>query len=88
MTPVFLDTSGLIALTDTDDYWHAQALEVWKKLRLQKRRMITTSLILIELADGLAKVHFRSIAIQLRDALTTSEYVELVPVDDQPEAAG
>jgi hypothetical protein len=31
--------------------------------------------------DGLAKVHFRSIAIQLKDALTSSQNVEVVQVE-------
>jgi predicted nucleic acid-binding protein len=88
MTSVFLDTSGLIALTDTDDYWHSRAIEVWHDLLLRKRRLVTTSLVLIELADGLAKVHFRSVAIQLKEALTSSQNVELVQVDERLEAAG
>ncbi len=87
MTPVFLDTSGLIALTDTDDFWHSRAVRVWQDLLLQKRRLVTTSLILIELADGLAKVHFRSVAIQLKDALSSSQNVELIQVDERLEAA-
>lgn len=73
MTPVFLDTSGLIALTDTDDFWHSKAVEVWQDLLLRRRRLVTTSMILIELADGLAKVHFRSVAIRLKDALSSSQ---------------
>lgn len=87
MKPVFLDTSGLIALTDTDDYWHSKAFEVWQELLRRKRRLVTTSLILIELADGLAKVHFRSVAIQLRDALHSSQNVEVVQVDERREEA-
>ncbi len=87
MTPVFLDTSGLIALTDTDDAWHSKAAQVWQELLQGKRRLGTTSLVLIELADGLAKIHFRSIAVQLKDALTNSQNVELVQVDEALEAA-
>jgi predicted nucleic acid-binding protein len=88
MNSAFLDTSGLIALTDTDDYWHSQAIEVWRDLVLRKRRLVTTSLILIELADGLAKVNFRSIAFQLRDALKASQNVEIVQVDERLEEGG
>ncbi len=88
MTPVFLDTSGLIALTDSDDYWHSKAVQVWQDLLQQKRLLVTTSLVLIELADGLAKVHFRSIAVQLKDALVSAKNVELVHVDERHEAEG
>lgn len=88
MNPAFLDTSGLIALTDTDDYWHSQAVEVWKDLVQRKRHLVTTSVVLIELADGLAKVNFRSIAFQLRDALKSAQNVEVVQVDERLEKAG
>ena len=88
MSAVFLDTSGLIALTDADDYWHTKAVDVWKDLVRQKRQLVVSSLVLIELADGLAKVHFRKIAIQLKDALTGAPNVEFVRVDEQLEVAG
>ena len=88
MNPAFLDTSGLIALTDTDDYWHSQAVEVWKDLVQRKRRLVTTSVVLIELADGLAKVNFRSIAYQLRKALKSAQNVEIVQVDERLEKTG
>ena len=32
MTSVFLDTSGLIALVNTDDQWHHKAETVWAEL--------------------------------------------------------
>ena len=87
MKSVFLDTSGLIALTDSDDYWHSQAVEVWRDLLRRNQPLVTTSLILIELADGLAKIHFRSIAIKLRQALTSAKNVNVVQVDHRPEEA-
>ena len=88
MKSVFLDTSGLIALTDSDDYWHSQAVEVWRDLLRRNQPLVTTSLILIELADGLAKIHFRSIAIKLRQALTSAKNVNVVQVDHRLEEAG
>ncbi len=47
MKSVFLDTSGLIALTDSDDYWHSHAVAVWRDLLRRNQPLITTSLILI-----------------------------------------
>ncbi len=86
MMPVFLDTSGLIALTDKDDYWHASAVNAWQLVVASSRETVTTSLVLIELADGLAKVRFRQVAIQLVDALTKSASVEIVHVTQELES--
>lgn len=88
MIPVFLDTSGLIALTNTDDHWHARAKLVWHDLLRQKRTLVTSSLILIELADGLAKVNFRSVAVRLADALNASLNIEIIRASEAVEAAG
>ena len=87
-TPVFLDTSGLIALTDKDDYWHSKAVEAWSKVIAQGRSMVTSSVVLIELADGLCKVRFRSVALQLVDALNSSKSVDVVHVSPKLEAEG
>ncbi len=59
MTSVFLDTSGLIAFVNTDDQWHRRAEIVWAELSDSGADLITTSLVLIELADGLSRVHHR-----------------------------
>ena len=88
MTSVFLDTSGLVALVNTDDQWHQTAEATWTALTASATRLITSSLILIELTDGLSRVHQRGLAIQLVDALQMSDRVEIVQVDDRLEKAG
>jgi predicted nucleic acid-binding protein len=88
VTSVFLDTSGLIALVNTDDQWHRKAEMVWAVLSGSGAGLITTSLVLIELADGLSRVHHRGLAMQLVDALKRSIRVEIVPVDERLEKLG
>jgi len=88
VTSVFLDTSGLIALVNTDDQWHRKAEMVWAELSGSGAGLITTSLVLIELADGLSRVHHRGLAMQLVDALERSSRVEIVPVDERLEERG
>ena len=83
MNSVFLDTCGLIALVNADDQWHRKAEIVWAALWESAARLITSSLVVIELADGLSRVHHRGLAIQLVDALERSERVEIVQVDRQ-----
>ena len=39
MNPVFLDTSGLIAVVNTDDQWHASAEHVWGDLIAANARL-------------------------------------------------
>jgi len=56
---VFLDTSGLIALVNTDDHWHRKAETVWDELTESAAHPTTCSLVLIELADGLSRIHHR-----------------------------
>lgn len=88
MTTAFLDTSGLIALVNTDDQWHAAAEAVWAELLETNTSLITSSLILIELADGLSRINHRGLAVQLVDALNGSTQVEVVRVDEQLERLG
>ena len=63
------------------------AIAVWQDLLARKRRLVTTSVVLIELAAGLAKVHFRPIAIRLRESLTSSPVVDVAQVNEPLEAA-
>lgn len=88
MTSVFLDTSGLIALVNTDDQWHGKAEKAWTELTESANHLITSSLILIELADGLSRVHHRDLAIRMIDALQCSERVTVVQVGERLENLG
>lgn len=87
MTNVFLDTSGLVALVNTDDQWHKTAEAAWTQLIGSSARLMTSSLVLIELADGLSRVNHRGLAIRMVDALRSSSRVEIVHVDERLEAA-
>jgi predicted nucleic acid-binding protein len=83
---VFLDTSGLIAVTNVDDQWHSQAELVWGELVKTGTLFLTTSLILIEIADGLSRIRHRSLAIDLCDRLRNSSQVEIVRASEVIEA--
>ena len=81
MNAVFLDTSGLIAVVNTDDQWNATAEQAWLKLTASQYPLVTTSLVLIELADGLSRVRFRRLALQIVDSLNSSPNVLVIPSD-------
>jgi predicted nucleic acid-binding protein len=46
----------------------------------QKRRVLTTELVLIELGDGLAAIRFRAQAVALIAALRNNPWVDIEPV--------
>jgi uncharacterized protein len=85
---VYLDTSGLIALINEDDRHHTKAVDVWNTLLQQKTQSLTSSLILIELADGLAKLKYRQLTFQLTNGLAELPTHETVFVDEDIERLG
>ena len=84
---VFLDTSGLMALIGNDDQWHQLAEEQWNALITSGRKLITTSLVLIELADGLSHLRHRASAIHMRETLLKWRRAEVVSVTRRHEEA-
>lgn len=78
MNPVFLDTSGIIAVVNTDDQWHTTAESVWQDLIQAKLPLVTTSLVLIEMGDGLSRIGYRGLAVELRDRLLASSRIEVI----------
>lgn len=85
MKQVFLDTAGLIAVVNTDDQWHSEAERVWRELLASPVALVTTSLVLVEIGDGLSRVDFRSMALQICHALRTSNRIEIVQSDKHLE---
>jgi predicted nucleic acid-binding protein len=82
-SPIFLDTAYIYALVNTRDQWHQQAVQWQRKLASERRTLITTELILVEIADGLAAVRFRTQAMQIVRTLQASPFVEVVPSSTQ-----
>lgn len=69
MTDVFLDTVGLIAVWDVSDQWHADADTVYRTLLSQRRRLVTTSLVLLECGNAAARWPYRQRGNALRRSL-------------------
>jgi predicted nucleic acid-binding protein len=81
--PIFLDTAYVNALVNTRDQWHDAAVQWQRKLSTEKRRLVTTEFVLVEIADGLAAVRFRGQAVQVIAALQASTLVEIIPASSQ-----
>jgi predicted nucleic acid-binding protein len=80
---IFLDTAYVYALVNTRDEWHQKALNWQERLEKEQRGIITTELILVEIADGLASIRFRTQAAQVIAALQSSPFVEVVAVSSE-----
>lgn len=88
MTPVFLDSSGLIALVNASDSWHAAAVDAWAEIIQSRVPLVTTSLILLEVGDGLSRVQLRSLAIAIRQRLLRFLPCEVVLITPELESEG
>jgi predicted nucleic acid-binding protein len=79
----FLDTAYVYALVNTRDEWHTAALNWQEKLERERRKIVTTELVLVEIADGLASRRFRGQAVQIIAALQSSPYVEIIAMSSE-----
>lgn len=79
----FLDTAYVYALVNTRDEWHQAALSWQESLEKEQRKLITTELVLVEIADGLASIRFRTQAAQIITALQSSPLVEVVAISSE-----
>jgi predicted nucleic acid-binding protein len=69
MNDVFLDTVGLIAVWDSSDQWHADAIAAYQMLLDQGRRLVTTELVLFECGNASSRRPYRTRVNALRQAL-------------------
>ncbi len=86
MTPVFLDTAGLIALWDEDDQWHAAASRAFEQIKASRTPVVTTSYILAECGNAAARTAFRLEVDSLRARLAVAAGL-IFPTDNDWRSA-
>lgn len=86
MTPVFLDTVGLLALWDSSDQWHAPATVAFRLLVSQGRSLTTTSHVLFECGNAAARRTYRGDVVELRGTLL-QEGLLIEPTKDDVDRA-
>jgi len=69
MTPVFLDTVGLLAVWDASDQWNAAADAAYRDVIQRGQQVLTTPLILWECGNAAARRPFRQRVNVLRQKL-------------------
>jgi predicted nucleic acid-binding protein len=59
LSPIFLDTVGLIAIWDVDDQWHEAASQAFARLLSGRIPVMTTTYVLAECGNALSRTPFR-----------------------------
>jgi uncharacterized protein len=86
MTPVMLDTVGLLAVWDGSDQWNVAADAAYKAITQRGRPVVTTPLILWECGNAAARRPFRQRVNVLRQKLIR-EGLLIEPMPHEIEAA-
>ena len=66
MNAVFLDTVGILALLERSDQWHHSANRAWAALGEAGRPLRTTTLVLYECANAVARKPYRHRIAEIR----------------------
>jgi predicted nucleic acid-binding protein len=80
---VFLDTSYVYALINTRDQWHEKAVVLQERLAKERKHLLSTEFVLVEIADGLAAVAFHKHAVQMIDLLKENKFVKIVSLSSE-----
>jgi len=80
---IFLDTAYVNALINTRDQWHERAVVWQERLAKERRPLLSTEFILVEIADALATIRFRKHAMQMINLLKDNPFVEIVPLSSE-----
>jgi predicted nucleic acid-binding protein len=64
---VFLDTVGLLAVWDESDQWHHAAQACLSKLLASRADLVTSSFVLLEGGNAVARRPYRSAVCRLRN---------------------
>jgi predicted nucleic acid-binding protein len=79
---VFLDTSFVIALLNKDDPHHARALALDDELQEAGALLVLHWGIILEIADGFARLGRRAQGLRLLAKLTGEEGYEIIPITE------
>ncbi|MDU9051028.1 MAG: hypothetical protein Q3M30_19455 [Candidatus Electrothrix sp. Rat3] len=81
MKPVFVDTSAFIAIGNSRDAFHAQAVKTVAALKQSQQILVTTDAVLLEFDNAFSPVHLRHVAVSMIEAVRASEKWQCIPAD-------
>jgi predicted nucleic acid-binding protein len=64
VTPIFMDTVGLIAIWDETDQWHVAASVAFQSAIRAKREFCTTAFVMLECGNAASRRPYREMAAQ------------------------
>jgi predicted nucleic acid-binding protein len=73
---IFVDTVAWLALVNKSEDLHDAARTVRDQLIQQKSKLITSDFVVVEIANSLARLPLRDVALKLIDFIRTSDTVE------------
>lgn len=76
---IFVDTAYTYAILSPRDQWHTKAVEWQERIISEKRSLVITEFVLIEIADGLAAINYRQTASQTVHLFYENPLVKIVP---------
>lgn len=79
---VFVDTAGWVALLHRGDALHERAVAVYQQLITDGYALVTSSLVLVEVASAFAVARLRHLAIELERRYQATTIGQLVWVDE------
>jgi len=79
MEQVFVDTAAWIALLNTSDRLHHQAQRMMRELEQERAHLVTTELVLVELADSLAAASIRGRTVAFVAGLRQLPILRIIP---------
>ncbi len=80
--PLFLDTSGLVALLVADDALHDRATRYFQSLRRSGRLVITSDWVLAELGNSLARTAARPLGAEFIRRLLATPRARVIFIDE------
>ncbi len=80
---IFLDTAYAIALSAVTDQYHEKAKMLAGQIENSGASLVTTRAVLLEIGNALARLRYRSAAIDLLDSLEQDENVEIAPLTEE-----
>jgi predicted nucleic acid-binding protein len=86
MNAVFLDTVGILALLERSDQWHEAATRAWSLLGQAGRPLRTTTLILLECGNAVARKPYRRRIAEIRREFQADGTL-VTPTDQDIDAA-
>jgi predicted nucleic acid-binding protein len=80
MSPVFLDTVGLLAEWDSSDQWHALARQAFQTMLASRRPMVTTTFVLLECGNAASRKPYRPSVARFREQMQAGNRI-VVPTE-------